>query len=306
MITLNTEKELVQIESWQDVLDRPDYETNLDPESFKLEAIIGSYVLPYEVPCGLSTCHQPHKSGYLVSTNGKKVTNIGNVCGKNNFQVEFQTLRNKFNKDIRIKSQKESLTAFKRQIPDFESRVFFLREDERGADWIHRNVTKLQSPDKGIPEKVRNELYRMNRSDNGALNIQRLATHEERELEKIKNEGNKYFRLPNPYYIEEKIGFIEGIAALSDRFDLRKILIQDIQRGLDRIAEMDIENSSEHQLTVESKWAGEIEQKYEAAEKAITIGRKLLTHKNMAQFETILELASDITKFRAFLKLLPD
>ncbi|WP_250470062.1 MULTISPECIES: hypothetical protein [unclassified Caballeronia] len=44
MITLNGEKELLRIESWDEVLARPDFDGRLDPNAHELASTIGSYV----------------------------------------------------------------------------------------------------------------------------------------------------------------------------------------------------------------------------------------------------------------------
>lgn len=59
MITLNHDKGLVRVESWDDIESRPGFTKEIDPKAIKLHAIIGSYVFADYVPCGLSTCHQP-------------------------------------------------------------------------------------------------------------------------------------------------------------------------------------------------------------------------------------------------------
>lgn len=68
MIVLNNNKELIEIEQWEDILSRPGFTNNLNPESQKLEAIIGKYHFREKIPCGLSNCHTLHAKGYIVVT----------------------------------------------------------------------------------------------------------------------------------------------------------------------------------------------------------------------------------------------
>lgn len=303
MITINGEKELVRIESWDDILERPDYMKDVDPKSIELETIIGSYMFSEPVPCGLSTCHQPHNKGYLVSTkNNKGVTNIGNVCGKNHFSVDFQTLRNKFNKDVRIKAQKEALQAFTSRIPGYEEQITELRDAKYGADWVHKFIKALKTPNLGVPEKIRRELDRMVRTGSNQVTAQREATEKEVDAQ----EGILGKKLERPYYIEEQIGILDGILALREDYNLRKILVEDVQPGIDRIAGMDIETASEHQLGMESKWAGELDSKLERAESAVANGRRLLRKQNLLQLMKLLDDSQDKARFKELLKDLPD
>lgn len=232
MITLNGEKELVRIDCWQDILDRPDYLANVDPSAIQLESIVGSYVFSEPVACGLSTCHQPHNRGYLVSTKGNVVTNIGNVCGKKHFSVDFQTLRNKFERDVRVKAQRESLRTFTSRIPEYEDKIASLRSGENGADWVNRLTNKLKTPNFGVPETVRRELQRMLRAGTNEISIQREATGNEIDAQ----EALHGRRVERPFYVKERIGTLSGITALREENNLRSILVEDVQSGIERIA----------------------------------------------------------------------
>src|SRR3546814_4713524 len=93
MITINGEKGFVRIESWDDIESRPGFAKDIDPRSVKLKAIIGSYTFSDYIPCGLSTCHQPHGNGFLVVTVDGRETNIGRICGRSEEHTsELQSL----------------------------------------------------------------------------------------------------------------------------------------------------------------------------------------------------------------------
>lgn len=301
MITLNEEKELVRIEHWQDILDRVDYRADVDPTSIQLDAIIGSYVFSEPVPCGLSSCHQPHNRGYLVSTKSKVVTNIGNVCGKNHFSVDFQTLRNKFNRDVRIKAQKEALKAFISRVPEYEERITDLRSGEHGADWVYKHTQLLKTPNSGTPEVIRKELQRMLKEGTNEIRLEREASIQEIET----HEAIQGRRVERPYYIEERIGMLEGLPALREENNLRTILVEDIQAGIERISSMNMELATEHQLSIESKWAGELDAKLERAEKSVADGKRLLEKSNLSQLLKLLNAPQEIKLFKQLLSDLP-
>lgn len=58
MITLNTDKGIVKIETWDEVIERPGYVSNLDSTTEKLKEIIGNYVFKEKVNCGLKKCRK--------------------------------------------------------------------------------------------------------------------------------------------------------------------------------------------------------------------------------------------------------
>ena len=84
MIVLNTDKGLVTIKDWTDIVERPGFSSNLNPNEHTLKAILGRYVFHERIPCGLSDCHTPHGKGYVVSTVSGRETNIGQDCGRKN------------------------------------------------------------------------------------------------------------------------------------------------------------------------------------------------------------------------------
>lgn len=67
----------MRIESWDDIVSRPGFLATVDPKAVKLKEIIGSYSFDTFIPCGLSTCHLPHGTGFLVVTDSGNETSIG-------------------------------------------------------------------------------------------------------------------------------------------------------------------------------------------------------------------------------------
>ncbi len=141
----------------------------------------------------------------------------------------------------------------------------------------------------------------MLRNGTNEIRIQRKATSKEIEVQ----ETILGRSVERPYIIEEGIGVLEGLSALSEENNLRKILVEDLQPGIERISSMEIESATEHLLSVESKWAGEIEAKLERAERAIDVGRRLLEKSNLTQLLKVVDEHSDIKLFKAFLNGLP-
>src|SRR5688572_33182359 len=116
MITLNTDRGLVKVESWQEIIELPGFDSALDPLQHELKEIIGHYQFGDNIKCGLSNCHTPHMTGYVVATKSGPVTNIGQVCGKKYFGVEFTHLSRKLDQEIVRKSQADSIRECRAQI----------------------------------------------------------------------------------------------------------------------------------------------------------------------------------------------
>lgn len=74
--------------SYEEMLERPRFQEELDDSQHRLKAILLRYHLPQSGPCGRSGCRQPHKDGFLVVTEDNLETNVGSTCGANIFGDE--------------------------------------------------------------------------------------------------------------------------------------------------------------------------------------------------------------------------
>lgn len=302
MITLNTEKGLVRIESWEDVLSRPGFTVDVDPNSVELKEIIGSYKFKDFIKCGLSTCHQPHGRGYLVVTKDGQETNIGKDCGKTHFSVDFEGMRRAYDREITNKERRERLTALKHQIPAISQHIEELKKSEYGANWVHKNVKALLEPGKGLPREVLARIAALRRSRDGSLTVQRLATKEERDLAEAS--GQKRAGDPE-MYVEERAGFIKGVPALYEENDLRSIVVEKIEAGVERLAAADIDQLGDRQLADLNKWATELEPAIKKAEEAVGVGRQLLTRENLSQLSQFITEKEANSDYSSFISQLP-
>ncbi|NDU91660.1 MAG: hypothetical protein G3I10_03485 [Ferrovum sp.] len=295
MIALNTEKGLVKIESWDDVLSRPGFKVDIDPKSIGLKAIIGRYVFKDFVACGLSTCHQPHGRGYLVVLEDGHETNIGNRCGKTHFSVDFESLRRRFDRDFLDKTRRERLTVTLHQLPAIKKRIASLT-DEQGGNKVHKRLHALISPSDAVPHAIVNRMKQLVRARDGALKEQRLATAEERELRQARGE-----RLPSgPLYVEETTGTIEGLAALYPENNLRTLLIERLFNPLIEFSTVDVDLLGQKELVRWSKWVESIEPTLQTADAALCLGKRLLIESNLLQLLPILTSRADANAFKTF------
>jgi hypothetical protein len=138
MITLNGERGFEQIESWQQILELPGFTGDLNPEEKQLKEIIGRYIFRDKIPCGLSTCKQPHGRGYIVTTKSGDVTNIGNVCGKKHFGIQFDEFSKVFTQAVTDYQNRETIASHLFRLEGYISEIAEIRSEEKGADWVYR------------------------------------------------------------------------------------------------------------------------------------------------------------------------
>ena len=301
MITLNTDKGLVRLASWDDVLSRPGFKTDIDPRAVKLDRIIGNYALFPFLPCGLSSCHTPHGKGYLVATSDGHETNIGKDCGKKHFDVEFKRLAKAFDQDLRSKERREALTALQHRVPAIEERIATLMDEPAGAKWVNKHAGRLLDPMKGLPPAVIAVVVGLVRRRSGALTRSRVATKDDLELMRAIGQRIQ----PGVNYVEEPVGQLDGVAALYPENDLRQLLIVDMA-NLAAVKNLDVDSANEKTLRDLVKWSERIEPNLAQAAETVAAGRRLLTQANLRQLLPFATDRQDRQTLTAFIAELPE
>lgn len=301
MIVMNREKEIVRVEQWTDITERPGFSGNLDPAEHKLDAIIGRYAFKDYVPCGLSNCHTPHGRGYIVVTKDGQETNIGKDCGKTYFGVDFETLSNKFDRDMTEKENREKLWNFFFRSEEVAAQVSTLRTEERGANWVYKQTNTLQSIQE-VPSKFVRRLAAMVKSRDPILTQDREAT----EAEVVHLEQAQGRRLQRPHYVSVSLGAVAGLDALFPEYNLKVLLVDGVSERIKELNETNIDLLTFEQLRKWSRWLGELDEVLERAMRAVRNGRLLLTQENLLRFSDAVGLNTEEHQlFLKYLKQLP-
>jgi hypothetical protein len=300
VITLNSEQGLTIVENWEDVEGLPGFVPDLNPAEHQLDSIIGRYVFSDKRRCGLSNCHTPHSRGYIVTTKQGSKTNIGKDCGKRYFGVDFETMSKKFERDVTEKENRIRLNSFSFQIDDLEARIADLRQRPRGANWVYHNIQPLLVTGKGCPNEVVRKIASMVRNGSSGLEVEREATQS--EIQSL--EATQGGRVQRPYIITEKIADVDGFQSLYKEYDLKDLLVVDLEENLKVFKEKDIDCLSFEDLRYWVKWADSVERTIEKAERAIKLGNRLLNKATLEPFCKILTAHEDTIQFKAYLKKL--
>jgi hypothetical protein len=300
MITLNTEKGLVRIESWNDVLEMAGFTVDIDPEAAKLKSIIGSYAFKDFIKCGLASCHQPHGKGYLVELADGRVTNIGQDCGKTYFSVNFEEMRVVFDRETRAKERRETLVSLQHQLPAIEERIRLLKDTPFSGTWVHRLSQSLTGATTELPSEVTSLVKKLVRARSGRLTQQRVATKEERE--RLQASGQ---RLEKETYVEDLIGQLDGIAALYPENDLRELLVKKLRGELDELVLADVDQLDDRSLTRLAKWSEEIEPTLIKAAEVIGLGQRLFLQANIRQLMAYVPSRDGQKSMASFITQLP-
>lgn len=302
MIVLNTEKELIRVASWDDIVTRPGFSQSLNPNEHELKSIIGRYAFSERIQCGLSTCHTPHGKGYIVTTKDGLETNIGKDCGKTYFGVDFDTLSRSFDQDVTDKENRDKLWSFLFAADEFKSKVSGMRLQARGANWIHKTSRDLLEVGRSVPDPIVRRVESMIRSRNPALMGAREATDEEVASQEAR-EGR---RVNRPHYVEHVIAFISGLEALYPENNLRDLLVVDLETNLKAFERSSIDIMTSAELSHWSKWISSTDATLDRATLSIDYGRRLLVRENLAAFSEILTTSDERRRFNQYLRFVAD
>jgi hypothetical protein len=302
MITLKTERGFVQVEKWEDVTELPGFVANLNRSQHKLKDIVGRYVFPHTIKCGLSDCHSPHKKGYVVSTESGELTNIGWICGSEYFGEDFETRSLQFERDVEDQRNRETLAGFSFRADLLQAAVDALRNADFGADWVYKRTRPLLAANRRCPEPIVRRIAAMIKADQNQLTTERLATEQETEAA----EAAAGRTIPKPYIISEVVAQIKGMAALNTQNDLRQMLVMEIHEELKAFREVDIDSLNHGELSRWANWIGSNDARLERASAAIDAGRDLLTVDNLQPFFRLLSSGADTIEFRRYLTSLSE
>jgi len=278
----------------------PGFCVDVDPNAVKLETIIGNYTESDFVRCGLSNCHTKHGKGYLVKVEDGTVTNIGKDCGKTHFGVDFESMRQSFDRDIVNKERRENLKAFQNRIPGFREIIAEVRGKEAGADWVYKTLQELTNPGKGVPDSIVEVMRKVRHTRNPTLTKPRFATKAEvRQVEVAERR-----KIEGPYYIDEPVGSIEGIGALYPENDIRELLILGLEKLLKDIEALDVDSLPSPKLRANINLATSADAQLSRARASVNAGRILLRADNLKVLMEFAEEENEQREFRKFLNSL--
>lgn len=302
MITLNANRQLLRIESWDQIESIPGFRRDLDAKKLTLDSIIGSYQFKDFQKCGLGSCKQPHGKGYIVTTKQGFVTNIGKDCGKRYFSVDFTSLRKIFDRETRYQEQRETLILLLARRDELAESIKRLRTRKPfGADAVNGLLSRFVTPSDEVPRSIVDQLRKMIRTKDPVIRISRIATSE--EVDQIEVATGK--KLQRPYYLSESVGRMDGIEALYDENSLRRALIVDVEQPLKELVEIDIDSLNARDRSRFAKFALEIDVKLELVETLIQTASRFLKFENLKKLEVLLTKPEERKNWSRFLQQLP-
>lgn len=228
------------------------------------------------------------------------VTNVGHICGKKHFDVDFTTFTNQYNRDVVAKTYRDLLSTFSFQLDDLENEINDLKKLEFGIGWIYKATQNLTNNGKECPDEVVRAIQAMIKSGTNVLQKEREATEAEIKAAEL-SQGR---RVNRTLYIQEDIAVIFGIEALYPENDLRKLVTIEIEENIKLFKKLAIDNLTHSELSRWAKWISSVESTKDKVKNSMQAASNLLKSSNLYPFKEILS-GDDSAKFAKFLKKLP-
>jgi hypothetical protein len=122
-------EEKITLNTWNDIIKRPCYESPVEPQQYRYVSIAAVYSFKDQsARCGVSGCLQAHSRGFLVITSDAKETNLCEARGQRFFDVSFEAQKNTLQEQARIRDQKIRLNTVLEQADVIKERINDLKQ----------------------------------------------------------------------------------------------------------------------------------------------------------------------------------
>lgn len=275
------------IRSPSDITNFPKYLKSIDPKTQPLRRIITGYHLNEEYPCGLKSCHQPHKDGYLVELENTYVTNVGWVCGQQ-FGEKFAIERLRYaEQEIRPKA----ITT----IQDIVTKIRGIPQDlQRLADEAAQLSQCKQSMRSQFP-RLYKDLDRLAHSGNNRVTEQIELTPKEIDDLLAMNPGSGRGRFR---YREELRGVLPGLRVLA--INIHEEVISRLKSKADTIIGINVSSLPTDKLLEWEGWAHRFDEMLADTKNLIADGNQFFTPEC---FDLLKYIATDLAEKAAISKL---
>lgn len=277
------------IRTVQDLRDLPNYLESVDPQAQPLAKIITGYYLNEEYPCGLKSCHQPHREGFLVELEDGNVTNVGWKCGER-FGDKFSFERTRYAERV---MRPKAIRIVQDTIPKLHAMQQEMTHLATEADRLSHCKQGMRS----MFPKLYRELERRAHSGNDRVGEQVERTKKEvDDLYEMNPAGSRErFR-----YREEPRGVLPGLRVIAD--NIREDVITAVTLKADALLPLNICSLSTEKLLEWERWALHFDDIIQRARDTVAAGSQLFAPDS---FRLMTYIATADSEKRALGKLSP-
>ena len=128
-------EEEITLRTWDDILNRADYQSSVDARKFRFLRIAAVYSFKEQsARCGMSDCQEAHRRGFLVITRDEKETNLCEACGQRLIHITFNKSKNTLQTQARVRGQHIHLNKVLERSNEIRGRVKEFKQAPKGAN----------------------------------------------------------------------------------------------------------------------------------------------------------------------------
>ncbi len=260
-------EEKIKLNTWDDVVNRPCYESPVEPKSNRYIRVIAVYSFnDQSARCSVSDCHQPHNQGFLVTTSNNKESNICEACGQRFINTTHEKQTKAILSRNRVRDQKIQLNSILEQNESIKDRINELKRSSHGANWLYLSLNNFR---KICPVELLDvlKILASNKQDNAILSVFDDNAIDQLRMKQVKQ--------------------LQGLDIFET--DIKEALIRKILTPLTKL-----ENLAENQdldsipsLTSFCHWADSLEEQFVHCEYLVEEGRFFFNSKNLERLNYI-------------------
>lgn len=285
MIRLSEDgKSIVEIHTYEELLERPGFKEKLDLSQHKLSKILGPYSLPTKAPCGLSSCRTQHNKGYLVVVEGGLEINIGHLCGKKMFGIDWGIQKQAHKALVNQARYRDQLIATQHRLTTIRNSSDALILGDEGAKSLLKRVSYWL--DSGFDTVTSSSLLaRAKRGNSSVTKIVQLSDRESEIAEIHQNNSNKPAPTNSnaPKSKEDILFVIRGLSIVKNRPKLKKLVYRTFGEQLNFFSQVDIDTLKPDELRHWNNWAKNLESDLEELKILRSECERFLSQENIAQ-----------------------
>lgn len=189
--------------TWEELAALPGFRSEqVRVEDMRRGQVVGQYSMKGTEmrPCGIASCSQPHKHGFIVELPDGALSNVGKVCGKNKLGVSFDQMLARYRATRKASAKAQATIAARDEARAAIAEVLRMPTGLQAARALLNTLDSL-------PSRLKAVLERRATAGDGQIVRRRNPTAE--EIRKAKFMGE-----PRPTAVSEVITNISEIKAV--------------------------------------------------------------------------------------------
>ena len=258
-------EEKITLRTWDDILNRPGYQSRVEAQTFRLLRIAAIYSFKEQsARCGFSDCQQAHSQGFLVITSDEKETNLCEACGQRLFDMTFTNSKHDLQDLARMRARQVRLNKILEQSDVIKRRIKELKQAPKGANWLYQMLAMFRKTYPIDLLAALNELA-TNKNDNAILAAIIETETDASQLERVEQ--------------------LQGLGIFAA--DIREELIDKILKPLIELEELAGDPDANPSLPRYCRWADNLEDQFTCAERLVEEGRVFFDKENLQRLKSI-------------------